>query len=697
MRRTVRWLATALAVVLTASPASAEDGLTLGVIQPSPHSDLFVGVVGDTLDSEIVLTVRDSGGLTVPGVTIRLRALGSGGGAVLPLEEQLVTDGRGEATVRVALVGPPSDGVVLAHITGQESEPSEIRVRILRDSWLAYLLMGIGGGLALFLYGMRLIGRSLEKAASGDLRSFLTSVAGSRGRSLLFGTVSTLMVQSSSASTVLLVSFASSGLMTVQQCLGAVLGAAAGATVTVQLIAFRVSDLDLLLIAVGFLLTMFRGRRRRLGGAILGFGLLFFGLRVMSNAMAPLKDFPLVTEFFVASAQDPWPALIAATLFTAIAQASAATIGIVLGLAFQGILTLEAAVPFVFGANIGTATTAILASLAANVDGKRVAWAHAGFRIGGVILGMLLLSPFLRLVGSLSDDLPRQIANAHTLLNIGTAILFLPFIPLADRLVRRLIPERESAPEYGPRALDPRFLEQPSVAIASAVRELLRMGGLVGEMLDDVKESLRRDDSELANAIRTRDDQVDLLDEEITKYLADLSTEYLSERQSERVLDLLFVTKDLELIGDIISKGLVPGLLRKKREHDLWFSDEGFRQILEFHEGVREIVEIAVSAIATWDRALASRVLEKKRDLSELERRFQLAHLTRLQTGNVESRATTTVHVDAMNDLKRIVTHTARIAYAILGRVHQFPRDDEIEESSRSDRDLGRAIEGSAE
>ena len=146
------------------------------------------------------------------------------------------------------------------------------------------------------------------------------------------------------------------------------------------------------------------------------------------------------------------------------------------------------------------------------------------------------------------------------------------------------------------------------------------------------------------------------------------------------MLDLLFVTKDLELIGDIISKNLVPGLLRKKREEDLWFSDEGFRQILDFHEGVREIVEVAVSAIATWDPGLAGEVLAKKRDLSRLERRFQLAHIQRLRTGNVESRATTTVHVDAMNDLKRIVTHTARIAYAILGRVHDLPAEHDVEE-----------------
>jgi phosphate:Na+ symporter len=192
-------------------------------------------------------------------------------------------------------------------------------------------------------------------------------------------------------------------------------------------------------------------------------------------------------------------------------------------------------------------------------------------------------------------------------------------------------------------------------------------------MLRDVQESLRRDDAALRDAIRERDDRVDILDEEITRYLADLSTEVLSQEQSRRVVDVLFITKDLELIADTISKGLVPGLLRKKQEKNLYFSEEGFRQMLDFHDGTVECLEIALAAVASWNRDLAGQVLEKKRELSLRERRFQLDHLARLRAGNVETRATTTVHLDAMNDLKRIVNHTARIAYAILGKVQELP------------------------
>lgn len=538
------------------------------------------------------------------------------------------------------------------------------------------LIMGIAGGLALFLYGMRLIGRSLEKAAGGKLRQYLASMTANRWLSLAFGMVSTLLVQSSSASTVLLVSFAGAGLVSVGQCLAAVLGAAVGSTVTVQLIAFRISHYALLLVAVGFLLTMGRGRRRTVGGALLGFGLLFYGLEIMSEAMSPLKDMPAVAHFFASAAERPIPAFLAAAVFTTVAQASSATIGIVLGLAFQGLVSLPSALPFVLGANVGTASTAILASLGSNEDGKRIAWSHAAFRAGGALLVIPFLGPFAALVAKLPGDLARQIANAHTLLNVGTALLFLPFTGIAEKIIRWAIPDPPPKPgaRFGPRALDRGFLEQPSLAISSAVREVLRMGEIVLEMMDDVKLSLRRDDEPLRLSIEERDDRVDILDEEITRYLSDLSTEVLSEAQSRQVLAILFITKDLELIADTISKGIVQGLLGKKQRFHLHFSDEGFGQILEFHDAVQESLQLAVAAVATWNTELAGQVIERKQHLSAMERRFQLDHLARLQAGNRESRATTTVHVDAMNDLKRIVSHTARIAYAVLGKVQEVER-----------------------
>ena len=680
--------AAGLALILASVPAGSA-ALDVRVQSRHPHTDLHVGAVGDTLRSEFVVVVED-GGTGVAGVEVRLEpAERTAAKAIQVLEPSAVTNPLGHATFDVVLTGPPGRYTMRTWLPSRPTESEQVPMRVLRDDWFLFLLMGVGGGLALFLYGMRLVGRGLEKAAGGKLRDYLTSMTSNRALSFLFGMVSTLLVQSSSASTVLLVSFAAAGLVTVGQCLGALLGAAVGSTITVQLIAFRLSDYALLLLAIGFFLTMARRRVRRVGGVVFGFGLLFFGLQIMTDSLEPLHGFPAVIEFLVSSAERPIPALLIATLLTGIAQASAATIGIVLGLSFQGILTLPAALPFILGANVGTSMTAIIASFTTNVAGKRVAWAHLGFRLGGVLLVLPFLGPFAELVQRMGGDVARQVANAHTLVNLGTALVFLPFIPLALHVLRRLIPERPESDVYGPKSLDPRFHEQPSIAIASAVREILRMGELVTSMLDDVRRSLTEGDEDLASSIRDRDDKVDILDDAITRYLADLSTEVLSASQSERVLDLLFVSKDLELIADIVSKGLAPGLLERTHEHSLRFSDEGYRQILEFHDGVREAVELAVAAVATWDRDLAGQVLQKKRALSLLERRFQLDHLRRLREKNTDTRATSEIHRDAINDLKQIVTHTARIAYAVLGKIHEFPKDDEIGRNDTTAAEVG--------
>ncbi|MBZ0269417.1 Na/Pi cotransporter family protein, partial [bacterium] len=668
-------LLTLLALALVApDPAGALDALSL--VAPSEVSDLHVGVVGDTV--QVTFQVVNEAGEGVPGAPVRLGIVRSVAAATPPPDEVLPANSLGRVTFRIPLKGPPGDFLLRARLAEPGSPVVRVPARVLRKGWGWFVLIGTSGALALFLYGLRLIGRGLERAAGGSIRSYLAWLTANPFRSLLFGMAGTLMVQSSSASTVLLVSFANAGLVTLEQCLGATLGAAIGSTFTVQLVSFRISEYSLLAVAIGFAMTLASGRARRVGGIVFGAGLMFYGLSLMSDAMSPLKGMPVVAEFFAAAARDPVPAILLATVFTAIVQASAATIGVVLGLSFQGILTLDAAIPFVLGANIGTAATAVLASLTSETEGRRVAWAHAAFRAGGVLIVMPFLGPFAQLVRASSTDLPRQIANAHTLLNLGTAILFFPTLPFAARLFRRLIPEKVAPREFGPRSLDPRFHEQPTIALAGALQEVLQMGQFVREMLDDVKQALRTDDEELAASIRERDDRVDLLDEEITKYLTRLSTEYLSDAQSQRVLDLLFVTKDLELMADIISKGLVPGLLRKKRQAGLRFSDVGFHELLEFHDRVRGMVDLAIAAVATWDAKIAEDVLERKRRLSMLERRMHVAHLERLRAGNEESRRTTTVHVDAVNDLKRIVSHAARIAYAVLGKVHSLPRDEEV-------------------
>jgi phosphate:Na+ symporter len=666
----LRIVAVVVAVVAAAGSVRAAPPVALAVEPPFPGARFHVGEVGDTLAFRVAAT-RDPG-VPVPAVRVVVHAPTGEQGRTRPVavSAEATTGADGFAELSIRLPEAPGEHVLLVESPRPGASPTAFRVHVLRRHWGRFALMGACGGLAVFLYGMRLLGRGLEKMVGGRLRESLASMTSSRLRSVVFGMVSTFLVQSSGASTALLVSFASAGLVTVRSCLGATLGAAVGSSFTVQLIAFRVADWALLVVAIGFLMTTARGRARRIGGIVLGFGLLFFGLMIMSESMSPLQGLPSVHRFLAATRDDPLPALVAGAVFTALVHTSAATLGILLSLAFQGLITLDAALPVIFGANVGTATTGLLAALGGNADGRRVAWAHAAFRVVGVLAFLPFLGPFADAVRALPGDAARQIANAHTLLSIVTAALLLPFIPVADRLFRALIPDdRPRADEDRPLALDPRFHEQPTLAIAGALQEVLRMAHVVEGMLADVGRALQHDDPALATAIRERDDRVDRFDEEITPYLTELSGEILSKEQSGRVVGLFFVTKDLELIADTVSKGLVPGLLKKKHELGVRFSDEGFRQLVDYHDRVTRCLTLAVAAVATWDPAVAQQVVATKRELAAQERRLHLDHLERLRGGNEETRATTTLHIDAVSDLTRIVRHAARIAYAVLGRV----------------------------
>ncbi len=642
------------------APETAAYELRVEAVPPYAGAPFHVVEEGEILHVRAV--ARRGDGSPAPGVEVVVRA---------PTPEHPVlgrarVGGDGATEIPVAAGLSPGQHLLSLETPGGTAAPSVFEVRVLRRHWGRYAFVGACGGLALFLYGMRLLGRGLEKTVGAKLRESLGKMTSGPWRALIFGTVSTFLVQSSSASTALLVSFAAAGLVAVRACLSATLGAAIGSSFTVQLIAFRVTDWSLLVVGVGFLLTTARGISRRVGGIVLGLGLLFFGLQIMTDSMAPLQGLPQVHEFLADAGRDPFPAFLGGAAFTALIHTSAATLGILLALAFQGLLPLEAALPVVFGANVGTATTGLLASIGTNADGRRVAWAHAAFRLVGALIFLPFLAWFADVVRDLPGDTARQIANAHTLLSLVTAALLLPFIPLADRLFRTLIPDDRATDDELSPALDPRFHEQPTLAIAGALREVLRMARVVEGMFADIVPALRRDDSTLAESIRERDDRVDRFDEAVGRYLTELSGENLSREQSERVVGLFFVTKELELIADTISKGLVPGLLSKKREHGLRFSDEGFRQLLEYHEAVSGCLSLAVAAVATWDRKTAGQVVDAKRELAEQERRLSLDHMERLSAGNEETRATTTVHMDALNDLRRIATHASRMAYTIL-------------------------------
>lgn len=529
------------------------------------------------------------------------------------------------------------------------------------------VLFALLGGSALLLYGVRLVGEGLQRAAGARLRYVLASLSGDRFRALAVGAGVTALLQSSSATTVMLVGFASAGMLSLRQTIGVILGADIGTTVTVQLLAFDLLDLAPLIVFLGWLLMVLSsGTTGHVGRAVLGFGFLFLGMKLIADGTEPLKANPLFADVLAALVGLPLVVLLLSAALTAAVHSSAAVIGIALSLAQAGLIPLEGAIPIIFGANVGTAGTALLASVGTNAEARRVAMAHAGFKLAGVALFLPLAGPFTDLIRATAPDVPRQIANAHTAFNVALAVLFLPLLDVAARLITRAIPDTRRS-EIGAIYLNPQVLDTPSVALGQALREVLRMGDVVLQSLRDTIQVFERDDEELLKLLIARDDQIDRLEEDIKQYLIRLSERSLTEEQSDRETALLFIIVNLEEIGDVIDKDLLELAEKKIRGHHR-FSGQGWREIKDLHAKVCENLELAISAVATQDRTIAEKVVRHKAHVNGLERQLRQAHMERLRSGLRESIDTSSIHLDVLAALKRANSLGAGIAYAVLGQ-----------------------------
>jgi len=536
------------------------------------------------------------------------------------------------------------------------------------------VLFAILGGTALLLYGVRLVGEGLQRAAGTRLRHLLSTLTGDRFKALLVGAGVTAVLQSSSATTVMLVGFASAGLLSLRQTIGVILGADIGTTVTVQLLAFDLLGLSPLVVFIGWLLwATGRGTIRYVGQAILGFGFLFLGMKLVADGTAPLAKSALFADLLRALTDQPLLLLLISAAFSGVVRSSAATIGFALSLATAGVLPLAGAIPIIFGANIGTAVTALIAAIGQNAEARRVATAHAVFKVVGVALFYPFIAPFADLVSRTAPDVPRQIANAHTIFNVAVAAIFLPTSQWAAEVFTRLIPERAS-PSTGAIYLNPATLDTPAVALGQALRETLRMGDIVVQSLKESVMVLERNDEALMRQVVARDDVIDRLEEDIKQFLIQLGSQPLTEEQSERETALIFVIANLEEIGDVIEKNLME-LAEKKLRGSHSFSQPGWAEIKDVFDKVTENLELALSALASQDQSVAEKVIRHKSRINLLERQLRQQHIQRLHEGLRESIDTSSLHLDLLANLKRANSLAAGIAYAVLGR--HAVRDEE--------------------
>ena len=551
-----------------------------------------------------------------------------------------------------------------------------------------FLTMGLFGGLSLFLYGMAKMSDGLKKAAGNQMRNILATLTKNRVVALFVGAFVTMVIQSSSATTVMLVSFVQANLMTYVQSIGIILGANIGTTITAQLVAFKLTDYALLMITVGFTLTVFSKKEslRHIGEAILGFGILFFGMKIMSDSMYPLRSFqPFIDT--MKGLENPFFGLMIGAAFTALIQSSSAFTGIVIVLAQQGLLTLEAGIPLILGANIGTCVTAGLASIGTIREAKRVAIAHVLFNIGGVMIFVWLIPPLAELVRSLSSvsglsgmeklaaETPRQIANAHTIFNISVGLIFLPFTGILAKQVYRLLPRIEETKGIKPALwhLDDSQIANPAIAIKLAQTEMLRMIKILSRMLDScfypfINDEPKQDEVyaqlSLIDGIDMREEKIDFLEEHITNYLFQVSRGELNALQAEEAFSLISMADNMESVGDIIHRNIVP-LIYKKQALKEPFSKEGEKELVAFHTKVMKQMSRLSEAFSELNLEMAQKVLNKDIKYQNLEAEYRQAHMKRVQKEKTKSVETHEVHMELMDMLNQINVYIGNIAKTI--------------------------------
>lgn len=524
------------------------------------------------------------------------------------------------------------------------------------------LIFGLLGGLALFLIGMERMTEALRLIVGDRARRILERLTSNRFIGLVTGAGATAIVQSSSVTTVLVVGFISAGLMTFVQSIPVILGSNIGSTVTAQIIAFNITTWALALVAGGFAISSLSKResRRIQGVAITGIGLMFFGMVVMGDAMSPLRTYePFIDA--MRTLNNPFVAILVGAVFTAFVQSSAATTGVVIVLAAQGLISLEAGIGLVLGANIGTSMTALLSAIGKPREAQRAAIAHLLFNVIGVIIWFPLIGVLASWVSSVGGGMPREIANAHTLFNVVNALIFLPFVNQFAALVTRITPDRPLVGAMAPKYIDVGLLRTPGIALAKARMEMLRMASRVQGMLVDVLPAILDGDIDTMADVEERDDEVDSLHGIILEYLGRISQQKLSEESSAELVDLLEATNALEAIGDLVERNLV-ALGYQKIEEAIEVSATTRALIEDYHRSVVEAFELALVAVTQKDQGAARTVTGMKREVQHLERDLTSHQTERLVADEPNRIATYRFETDVITNLKRVYYFSRRIA-----------------------------------
>ncbi|WP_053365884.1 Na/Pi cotransporter family protein [Bacillus sp. FJAT-27245] len=537
-------------------------------------------------------------------------------------------------------------------------------------NWQEVLFMFIGG-LGIFLYGIKSMGDGLQKSAGDRLRAILDRLTTNPLMGVLAGIFVTVAIQSSSGTTVIVIGLVSAGFMTLRQAIGVIMGANIGTTVTAFIIGIDIGEYSLPILAVGaFLLFFFKNNKiNNLGQVVFGFGALFYGLELMGEGMKPLRELQTFIDLTQSMSDNPFLGVIVGTIFTVIVQSSSATIGILQGLYSEGLVDLDAALPVLFGDNIGTTITAVLASIGASVAARRAAVIHVMFNVIGTIIFMIILIPFTAFIAWLDQLLnlnpAMQIAFAHGTFNVTNTLIQFPFIALLAMIVTKIVPGQDVEIEFKPKHLDPQLIEQsPSIALGAAREEVIRMGHFAVQGLQESHTYLQTKNRKNAETAYQIEEAINNLDNKITEYLVRMSRTSLSEQESEHHSFLIDTIRDIERIGDHCENILE--LVEYQLANRVTLTEEAMGDLNEMFELTMETVLKAILALDKNDKTIAASVAEREDLIDAMERKFRKKHILRLNEG-VCTAQSGIVFVDIVSNLERIGDHSVNIAGTVLG------------------------------
>lgn len=528
------------------------------------------------------------------------------------------------------------------------------------------MTMSLLGGLALFLYGMKLMGEGLEKAAGDRLKRLLESLTRNPLMGLLVGVVFTMIIQSSSATTVMVVGFVNAGLLDLMQATGVILGANIGTTVTAWIVAgFQATAFMPLILLIGVAMMMFlkKLKLQRVGQVIAGFGMLFVGMGMMSDAMKPLAESAEFARLMTAFS-NPIMALLVGVAVTAIIQSSSASVGILEMLAIQGLVPLETSLYIIMGTNIGTCVTAMLSAVGATRTAKRAALIHLMFNVLGTLVVFILVSllPVSTWIGHI-DGPALQIAVAHTSFKVFEVLCFVLLRKWLVKLVMILVPgEDKQGEEKSLKFLDDRILSTPPIAVAQICKEIERMGDIAIANLTRAMDAFFNKDSSLINEVEQNEDVVNYLNHEITRYMVAAAQLDLPASDVEQLGEMFHVVNDLERIGDHAEN--MAEYAKNRIDEEIPFSEDGLAELRDMLDKTVALFKLSMEAFHTRDQHLLPRVLVQEENIDDMEKTLQQSHVDRLTRGACTPRSGM-IFSDMLSNLERVADHATNVAFSI--------------------------------